>query len=209
MPSSQLVHILLAVAALLVTGDAQETCPQLIAGPPGPPGHPGPQGLKGRQGEKGDHGIPGLSASEDPKLQDDLKEIKYRITIIERALALSGKIVTVGSKVFASTEKTADFNNSVRICKAAHGTIASPMNKKENDAIMSFVKSFNTYVYLGITEGHVPGEFQYLNGESLNYTNWYENEPTGKGAEKCVEMYSDGTWNDKRCDVYRLTVCEF
>uniref|UniRef100_A0A8D0FBW5 C-type lectin domain-containing protein n=1 Tax=Strix occidentalis caurina TaxID=311401 RepID=A0A8D0FBW5_STROC len=37
-----------------------------------------------------------------------------------------------------------------------------------------------------------------MNGIPLNYTNWHPREPNGKGTEKCVEMYTDGRWNDKR-----------
>uniref|UniRef100_A0A803SZS2 C-type lectin domain-containing protein n=1 Tax=Anolis carolinensis TaxID=28377 RepID=A0A803SZS2_ANOCA len=127
----------------------------------------------------------------------------------DKTLTLNGKIVITGDKLFATTEKTVDFDGTVKICKAAHGSIASPKNAKENAAVLSFVKQFNTYAYLGITEGHIPGYFNYLTGKPLNFTNWYENEPMGKGTEKCVEMYTDGTWNDKVCSYSRLTVCEF
>ncbi|XP_062987738.1 pulmonary surfactant-associated protein A-like [Elgaria multicarinata webbii] len=208
MLSSQLVHVLATAIALLVTGHALETCVGL-QGPPGRNGLPGLPGPQGKQGEKGSPGKTGLPAAQDVKLQNNLKELQHRITKLERALALNGKVAIAGNKLFATTEKTADFDNTVRICKAAHGSIATPENRKENDAIMSFVKEFDTYAYLGITEGHVPGEFQFLNGTSLNFTNWYVDEPKGKGAEKCVEMYSDGTWNDKLCNKYRLTICEF
>uniref|UniRef100_A0A8D2QUG2 C-type lectin domain-containing protein n=1 Tax=Zosterops lateralis melanops TaxID=1220523 RepID=A0A8D2QUG2_ZOSLA len=41
------------------------------------------------------------------------------------------------------------------------------------------------------------------------YTNWYSNEPSGRGEEECVEMYTDGTWNDKKCSKSHLIVCQF
>ncbi|XP_053167883.1 pulmonary surfactant-associated protein A-like, partial [Hemicordylus capensis] len=205
-------------AALTHHSSLQTLCPAQTSlcllsngGPPGlsgRDGYPGLQGPRGKQGEKGDPGPPGLPASQDAQLQRMLSELKHRITRMERVLALNGKIVVAGDKMFATTEKTADFDNSVKICKRAQGSIAAPTNKNENDAIMSFVKWYNTYAYLGITEGHVPGEFHFLNGTPLNFTNWYEDEPMGKGTEKCVEMYTDGTWNDKVCNKYRLTVCQ-
>lgn len=136
-------------------------------------------------------------------------EINTGLPFCFAALSLNGKIIVAGDKLFATAEKAVDFDETVRICRAAHGSIATPTNKKENDAIMSFVNQFNIYAYLGITEGHVPGEFHFLNGTPLNFTNWYEGEPKGKGTEKCVEMYPDGSWNDKLCDKYRLAVCEF
>ncbi|XP_060098594.1 pulmonary surfactant-associated protein A-like [Heteronotia binoei] len=180
MPSSPFV-LLATAAAFLAVGHAEQKC----VGPVG------------------------LPTYEDRELQNKFKKMEHRITRLERALALSGRMVIVGDKLFATTEKTDDFDNNVKICRAAHGSIATPMNKMENDAIMSLVGKFNVYAYLGITEGHVPGEFHFLNGAPLNYTNWYEGEPKGKGAERCVEMYLDGTWNDKMCNKYRLTVCEF
>ncbi|XP_042312139.1 pulmonary surfactant-associated protein A-like [Sceloporus undulatus] len=208
MLSSQLVHILAVGAVLLVSCHTLEPC----VGPQHPPGTnclPGPQGPRGKQGQRGDPGPPGLPASQDAKLQNDLKKIKERITKIEKALTLNGKIVITSDKLFATTGKTADFDSTIKICKAVHGSIASPKNKEENDAIMSFVDQFDTYAYLGITEGHIPGEFSFLTGKPLKFTNWYGDEPQGKGVEKCVEMYNDGTWNDKLCSKFRLTVCEF
>ncbi|XP_015271196.1 PREDICTED: pulmonary surfactant-associated protein A-like [Gekko japonicus] len=150
-----------------------------------------------------------VSAYEEPKLRNKLKELEHKITRLERALELNGRIIIVGDKLFATTEKMDYFDNTVKICRAAHGSIATPVNKMENDAIKSLVEESNTYAYLGITEGPVPGDFHFLNGAPLNYTNWYEGEPKGKGAERCVEMYLDGTWNDKMCNKYRLSVCEF
>ncbi|KAF7247290.1 Pulmonary surfactant-associated protein A [Varanus komodoensis] len=138
-----------------------------------------------------------------------LRNLMHLPGSLETAFSLNGKIVLAGSKLFATTEKTADFDDTVRLCRTAHGKIAFPMNKEENEAIMSFVQRFDTYAYLGITEGQVPGKFHFLNGAPLNFTNWYRDEPSGKGTEKCVEMYTDGTWNDKQCDKFRLTVCEF
>uniref|UniRef100_A0A8C0J1W4 C-type lectin domain-containing protein n=1 Tax=Chelonoidis abingdonii TaxID=106734 RepID=A0A8C0J1W4_CHEAB len=94
-------------------------------------------------------------------------------------------------------------------CEHAGGSITTPKNQEENDAILAIVKQFNKYAYLGIRESDVPGEFQYLDGKPLNYTNWHAHEPNGKGGENCVEMYTDGSWNDRKCDQYRLTICEF
>ncbi|XP_054839561.1 pulmonary surfactant-associated protein A-like [Eublepharis macularius] len=210
MVSSQFVLLVVTAAVFLTTSHAEKKCVG-ATGPQGPPGRnglPGLPGPRGEQGQKGDPGQAGQSAYQDPELQSKFKEFEHRISRLERAMALNGMIVIVGDKLFATTEKPDDFDNTVRICKAAHGSVATPANGKENDAVMSFVTKFNMYTYLGITEGPIPGEFQFLNGAPLNYTNWYMGEPKGKGAEKCVEMYLDGTWNDKICSKSRLTVCE-
>ncbi|KFP43331.1 Pulmonary surfactant-associated protein A, partial [Chlamydotis macqueenii] len=124
-------------------------------------------------------------------------------------LALHGKIKEVGDKILASNGKEVDFASALRSCEEAGGTLATPTNEEENKAILAIVKQYNRYAYLGIKESEASGQFKSINGMPLNYTKWHQHEPNGKGAENCVEMYTDGSWNDKKCNLYRLTICEF
>ncbi|NXY85537.1 SFTPA protein, partial [Alcedo cyanopectus] len=124
-------------------------------------------------------------------------------------LALNGKVRKAGEKIIASNGKKADFASALESCEEAGGTLATPMNEEENKAILGTVKQYNQYAYLGIKEGETAGQFKYINGTPLNYTKWHQYEPNGKGTEKCVEMYTDGSWNDENCNLYLLTVCEF
>ncbi|NXQ98984.1 SFPA2 protein, partial [Sagittarius serpentarius] len=105
--------------------------------------------------------------------------------------------------------KKPDFHTTLKDCKEAGGSIATPSNPDENDAILYFGKSFNTCAYLGIKECLIPRRFKFLDGTQLSYTNWHLNEPPGKGEEECVEIYTDGTWNDKKCPKNRPIVCRF
>ncbi|KAF1506566.1 Pulmonary surfactant-associated protein A, partial [Eudyptula minor novaehollandiae] len=123
-------------------------------------------------------------------------------------LPLLGKTAS-GGKIFATTGEKADFQTTLKKCKEVGGSIATPRNPGENDAILYFVKKFNAYAYLGIKESLIPSNFQFLDGTQLSYTNWHLSEPSGKGKEACVEMYTDGTWNDKKCNQNRLIVCQF
>uniref|UniRef100_A0A8C9FVM9 C-type lectin domain-containing protein n=1 Tax=Pavo cristatus TaxID=9049 RepID=A0A8C9FVM9_PAVCR len=143
------------------------------------------------------------------EMEDTVLQLKDRISKLKGVLHLQEKITTSGGKIFATNGKTADFHATVKMCQEAGGCIASPRNADENAAILHIVKKFNRYAYLGIKESLIPGTFQFLNGAELSYTNWYSHEPSGKGEEECVEMYSDGTWNDKKCNQNRLVVCQF
>ncbi|XP_075698904.1 pulmonary surfactant-associated protein A-like [Rhinoderma darwinii] len=182
------------------------------SGPPGrdgltgPAGTPGVQGIKG---EKGDIGPPGIPASLDDKLQLQFANMNQQIKKLEGVLFLDGKIQHVKDKILATNGKEVDFKTSQATCEDVGGSIATPMNEAENSAILTILKQYNRYAYLGIIEGAIPGDFHYLDGDHVNYTNWRKNEPTGKGKENCIEMYTDGKWNDKTCNQYRLTVCEF
>ncbi|NXH20390.1 SFPA2 protein, partial [Bucco capensis] len=123
-------------------------------------------------------------------------------------LALNKKIRKVGEKIFASNGKKVDFVSILESCEEAGGTLATPMNEEENKAILSIVKQYNQYAYLGIKEGEISGQFKYINGMPLNYTKWHNYEPNGKSREKCVEMYTDGSWKDRKCNLDRLTICQ-
>lgn len=124
-------------------------------------------------------------------------------------LALQGSVLEVGEKVFSTNGQSINFEAIKESCAKAGGRIAVPRNSEENQAIASIVKKHNTYAYLGLEEGSKPGDFYYIDGTQVNYTNWYPGEPRGRGKERCVEMYTDGLWNDKNCLQYRLAICEF
>ncbi|XP_069098571.1 pulmonary surfactant-associated protein A-like [Pleurodeles waltl] len=200
-------------------------------GPPGTKGDPGqkgdqgdqgPQGDAGKQGLKGDPGQPGIMGDRGQKGDPDtlreeqitslvkqISKLQNQITNLQRALTLGGVIQHVGEKVIATNGQEVDFETAKNSCKDVGGRIVVPLNSAENSAVLEIVKKFNRYAYLGIREGQTPGQFHYLDKKQLLFTKWSKGEPNGKGAEKCVEMYTDGMWNDKSCNQYRLTICEF
>ncbi|XP_054949037.1 pulmonary surfactant-associated protein A2 isoform X4 [Pan paniscus] len=172
-------------------------------------GTPGIPGEHGEKGEPGERGPPGLPTHLDEELQATLHDFRHQILQTRGALSLQGSIMTVGEKVFSSNGQSVTFDAIQEACARAGGRIAVPRNPEENEAIASFVKKYNTYAYVGLTEGPSPGDFRYSDGTPVNYTNWYRGEPAGRGKEQCVEMYTDGQWNDRNCLYSRLTICEF
>uniref|UniRef100_H9KVQ3 C-type lectin domain-containing protein n=1 Tax=Callithrix jacchus TaxID=9483 RepID=H9KVQ3_CALJA len=165
-------------------------------GPPGDmPGSPGNDGLPGIPGECGEKGEPGFPAHLDKELQATLQDFRHQILQRRGALSLQGFILAVGEKVFATNGRSVTFDATQEACTRAGGSIDVPRSPEENEAIASF--------------GPSPGDFRYSDGTPVNYTNWYPGQPAGRGKETCVEMYTDGQWNDKSCLHYRLTICEF
>ncbi|NXI41163.1 SFTPA protein, partial [Galbula dea] len=110
-------------------------------------------------------------------------QLIHRISRLEGVLHLEKMITVSGGKIFATNGEKADFYTTLKKCKEAGGSIATPSNPGENDAILYFVKSFRTYAYLGMKESLIPRKFQFLDGTKLSYTNWHLNEPSGKGEE--------------------------
>ncbi|KAM9065086.1 pulmonary surfactant-associated protein A-like isoform 1-T2 [Sarcophilus harrisii] len=216
-------------------GDPGEipSCPQVHPpqfGPPGISGPPGPPGIQGRKGEPGGEGprgppgipgapgprgLPGLSVpvEKESSITDEqlkiISELQMRVLKLETALDLYGSAVQVGKKFFATSGLASDFSTANKTCYMFGGAIATPRNADENAAILKLVIKHNTYGFIGLMEGKTPGTFHYLDGTTLRYSNWYPGTPDGQGSENCVEMYTDGTWNDRYCSKSRLTLCEF
>nr|XP_037864923.1 pulmonary surfactant-associated protein A isoform X3 [Chlorocebus sabaeus] len=172
-------------------------------------GTPGIPGECGEKGEPGERGPPGLPAHLDEELQATLHDFRRQILQTRGALSLQESILAIGGKVFSTNGQSATFDAIQEACARAGGHIAVPRSPEENEAIASFVKKYNTYAYVGLIEGPSPGDFRYSDGTPVNYTNWYPGEPAGRGTEQCVEMYTDGRWNDRNCLYNRLTICEF
>ncbi|XP_061229771.1 pulmonary surfactant-associated protein A-like [Neopsephotus bourkii] len=200
MLSPQLFHKILGVAFLLLLCCAQ-----------GKPARIPPLPGVGQMLENGPHEgfIPGFLPLANNEMEDVTRQLDHEISRLEGVLRLEKLITAAGGKIFSTNGKKANFETTLKTCKEAGGSIAAPRSPAENDAILYFVKSFNTYAYLGIKESLIPNTFQFLDGTKLNYTNWHLKEPSGKGEEECVEMYTDGTWNDKKCNQNRLIVCQF
>ncbi|NXT01111.1 SFTPA protein, partial [Jacana jacana] len=114
---------------------------------------------------------------------DIIHQLEYRISRLEGVLRLEKMITEYGGKMFATNGKKANFNTTMEKCKEAGGSVATPRNPGENDAILYFVKSSNTYAYLGMKESIIPGKFQFLDDTQPSYTNWHLKEPSGKGEE--------------------------
>lgn len=99
------------------------------------------------------------------------------------------------------------FSQVKALCAQLQATVASPKNDEENRAIQNVAKDV---AYLGITDEKTEGQFMYLTGGSITYSNWKNNEPNDHGSnEDCVVILSEGNWNDVTCSVPYKAVCEF
>ncbi|XP_066098909.1 mannose-binding protein C [Saccopteryx bilineata] len=178
-----------------------------LQGPPGklgPQGNPGPSGLPGLVGQKGDPGIcpdcgPGLDLAEMKALRSELNSIK-------KLLLLSlGK--QVGNKGFWTNGEKMSFDQVKALCTELQGSVATPRNAEENEAILAVAKGD---AFLGITDMETEGHFVDLTGNKVAYLNWNKDEPNNTGNEDCVMILKEeGKWNDIGCSVPLLAVCEF
>ncbi|XP_025071044.1 pulmonary surfactant-associated protein D-like isoform X1 [Alligator sinensis] len=142
-------------------------------------------------------------------LQAQLKALKALSNKTQKVLFYPSGMI-IGEKIFRTDGSEGNFEVSQAACSRSAGLLASPRNSEENSALQQIAERQNKRPFLGINDRLTEGTFMYLSGEAIRYTNWSTREPNDSGGEKdCVEVYSDGKWNDKSCEKNCLIMCEY
>nr|XP_025706172.1 mannose-binding protein A-like [Callorhinus ursinus] len=215
------------------SGDAQKTCPAITCAIPGRDGRDGPKGEKGepglrglqgppgKMGPPGDIGAPGASGPKGPKgdrgdssvaetklanLEREVRSLKSELDHVKKLQTFSlGK--KTGKKLYMTNGETMPFSKVKAPCAELQGTVATPKNAEENEAIQNVAKNL---AFLGITDEVTEGQFMYVTGGRLTYSNWKTNEPNDHDSgEDCVTILEDGLWNDTSCHSSFPAACEF
>lgn len=94
------------------------------------------------------------------------------------------------------------WEEALRYCETLGGHLATITSAEENDALFNYIKASGyDNAYFGFTDKDNEGEWKWVTGEVVDYTNWSLGEPNndGNGEENYAEFYykfTDGTWND-------------
>ncbi|KAL4842072.1 hypothetical protein H8958_022433 [Nasalis larvatus] len=112
-----------------------------------------------------------------------------------------------GKKLFVTNGERMPFSKVKALCAGLQATVAAPKNAEENKAVQDVAKDI---AFLGITDEATEGQFMYVTGGRLTYSNWKKDEPNDHGSgEDCVILLSNGLWNDISCMASFIAVCEF
>ncbi|CAO2637825.1 Pulmonary surfactant-associated protein D [Lemmus lemmus] len=183
----------------------------------GAPGMKGSAGANGPVGPKGERGAPGEPGAPDSAaLNKQVEALKRQLQNLEGSFSRYKKAAifpdgrSIGDKIFRTSVSEKSFADAQEVCRQAGGQLASPRSAAENAAIQQLITAHNKPAFLSMTDERTEGKFTYPTGEALVYSNWAPGEPNNKGgAENCVEIYTNGQWNDQSCGDELLVVCEF
>ncbi|XP_008848050.1 mannose-binding protein A-like [Nannospalax galili] len=180
-----------------------------LQGPPGklgPPGNVGAPGSPGLRGQKGDRGDSSAAEAKLVNLETEIRTLKSELEHIKKLQAFSlGK--KSGKKLFMTNGEKMPFSKVKALCTELRGTVATPRNAEENKAIQDVAKD---NAFIGITDEITEGQFKYVTGGTLTYSNWKKDEPNNYGGgEDCAIILKEGIWNDISCNTPFLAVCEF
>uniref|UniRef100_A0A452FXH0 C-type lectin domain-containing protein n=1 Tax=Capra hircus TaxID=9925 RepID=A0A452FXH0_CAPHI len=220
-------------------GPAGAISPQGPSGARGPPGLKRDRGTPGEKGAKGETSVPGkkvLGALVDaegtsshashagsvftwPHSPAEVATLRQRMTNLEgviqrlrntvsqyRKAVLFPDGLAVGEKIFKTSGAVKSYSGARQVCREAEGQLPSPRSAAENEAVTQLIRARNKHAYLSMNDISREGRFTYPTGQSLVYSNC---APGNKGPENCLEIYSNGNWNDIECTEERLVICEF
>lgn len=100
---------------------------------------------------------------------------------------------------YAIYDDTSSWEDAKTLCEDRNGHLATIMSAAENNVISDYVMSMGYYsIYFGCSDIDQSGDWIWVTGEPLSYTNWHEGEPNYDNEYERYGMYyfGDGTWND-------------
>uniref|UniRef100_A0A672FPM8 C-type lectin domain containing 11A n=1 Tax=Salarias fasciatus TaxID=181472 RepID=A0A672FPM8_SALFA len=124
----------------------------------------------------------------------------------------------LGYKCYLVYNSQEDYAGASRKCLERGGRMAMPRDRREQEALADYVKTFfrpgNWPVWLGINDLRSEGMYLFDDGTRVSYFQWRKHflssQPDGGRRENCVAMSSDdGDWWDHYCDRTMNYVCEF
>lgn len=93
--------------------------------------------------------------------------------------------------------------------------LISVQSKAENDSLgKALVKQgFSGIIWIGFSDALKEGDFVWYDGSPISYTNWATGEPNNTdpsdaNGEDCTQIYADGSWNDRSCNLQSQSVIE-
>ncbi|MEO0779205.1 MAG: lectin-like protein, partial [Bacteroidota bacterium] len=108
------------------------------------------------------------------------------------------------SKYFYSDHQSTWFDAQNR-AQLLGGYLVVITSAAENELVKNGIAATS---WIGLNDAPQEGNFNWINGESLTYTNWNGGEPNNQGNEDYGEMYTSGLWNDQEAHLQRRYVIE-
>ena len=117
-----------------------------------------------------------------------------------------------GSKYFCSNSNNNDWNKATANNAATQygGHLAVINDSGENEFVRKGIMA--NQVWIGFTDQSSEGNFEWINGDAVVYTNWSYGEPNdqgtnGNGADQTVLEKSSGKWKDRQgSDKYEFVI---
>ncbi|NXK00944.1 CL17A protein, partial [Corythaixoides concolor] len=94
-------------------------------------------------------------------------------------------------------------------CASANAHLVIVDTEQENKFLANHIMDHRVF-WLGLSDRHKEGDWQWVDGRSPSLSFWNTNEPNnvGEHGEDCATMYHNGRWNDVGCANSEAWICE-
>lgn len=100
-----------------------------------------------------------------------------------------------GHDYYCSTYN-ASWPQAKAFCEANGGHLAIINSQAENNFLSGLITTQSAWI--GLSDSNSEGNFQWVDGSGLSYTNWYPGQPNNySDNQDYVELLDDGQWNDQ------------
>uniref|UniRef100_A0A8B9SEX7 C-type lectin domain-containing protein n=1 Tax=Apteryx owenii TaxID=8824 RepID=A0A8B9SEX7_APTOW len=130
--------------------------------------------------------------------------------------ALSDRLRVLGERSPPSAWLTCYFLSTVQktwqdaklFCDSYGSHLAIINSEQENKFLANQI--MDRQFWLGLTDMHKEGDWQWVDGSPLSLKFWNAGEPNNVGheGEDCATLYGSGRWNDITCFDTKTWICE-
>ena len=109
--------------------------------------------------------------------------------------------VTSDNTKYAYYSGCFNWKSAKNLCEKFGGHLATITSAEEQGIVAGLASKAGKALWIGATRdaSYKESEYYWITGESFEYRNWKEREPTKEyrgAAENCVAIYASGKWND-------------
>ncbi|NJS13016.1 MAG: hypothetical protein HC789_22930 [Microcoleus sp. CSU_2_2] len=115
---------------------------------------------------------------------------------------------TLGDRVYFLTPTATSWQNARAIAQSFSGNLVTINNAAENSFLTNQFGSQRPWI--GFNDTQIEGQFEWVSGEPVTFTNWSSGEPNnfGSAGEDFAELFSNGRWNDLPATSQRRGIVE-
>ncbi|XP_060561858.1 perlucin-like protein isoform X2 [Ruditapes philippinarum] len=104
------------------------------------------------------------------------------------------------------------WTGAFEMCRIIGGQLVEIEDEFENSYITSVIASTGREYWISLSDIVEENRWVWMTSMTpITYTNWDNNEPTSVfhgHLENCVDMHTNGKWNDVTCTTRKFYVCE-
>ncbi|XP_071511250.1 macrophage mannose receptor 1-like [Diadema antillarum] len=148
----------------------------------------------------------GLHTVAQGALHEELKSRAYSLECPTGWLRYDDQCVLLVTDRFS----IGTFQLAREFCQRVHADLIVIKDQGMNDWLADKISIYNEIFWIGLWDRRNDGSFLWVDGTEMTWDNWSPGEPNNEPiaiGEDCVEIYSNGKWNDEQCAQPQNYIC--